>query len=168
LTHLRNTRHVYYTLIETEAVVSIRYNYWLVVTSLNCEGQNENSRTIAILHYSTCSGRNSESLTIFRQATNNIMAANWSSLNIPTIANFLFINLFGPRTNQLDLTKCAILWLAEGRRSAEVTACTRWKLWDVSNIYDSRLKLLLWFIFDIIHLTRLMLKYICIMYLFLV
>jgi hypothetical protein len=93
------------------------------------------------------------------KAMNNIMAANWSLLNIPTIANFLFINLFGPRTNQLDLTKCAILWLAEGRCSAEVTACPWWELGAVSNNYESRLKHLLWFIFDINHLTRLMLKY---------
>lgn len=96
------------------------------------------------------------------KAMNNIMAANWNSLNIPTIANLLFINLFGPYTNQLDLTKCAILWLAEGRRSAELTACPRWELGAVSNIYESRLKQLLWFTFGIIHLTRLMLVYICI------
>jgi len=53
------------------------------------------------------------------KAVNNIMAANWSSSNIPTIVNFLFINVFGPRTHQLDLTTCAILWLAERRRSAQ-------------------------------------------------
>jgi len=99
---------------------------------------------------------------------NNVMAANWSSLNISTIYNFLFINLFGPGTNQLDLTKCAILWLAKGRRSAWVAACLRWEIGAVSNIYVSRLKHLLCFILDIIHLTKLMFKYICIMYLFLV
>ena len=102
------------------------------------------------------------------KAMNNIMAANWSSLNISTVAIFFFINLFGPRTNQLELTKCAILWLAKGRRSAEVTACLRWELGAVSNIYESWLKHLLWFIFGIIRLKKLMLKYICIMYLFLV
>jgi hypothetical protein len=37
--------------MKAEKVVSIRYNYWLVAASLNCEGQNKNSRTIIILHY---------------------------------------------------------------------------------------------------------------------
>jgi hypothetical protein len=37
-----NTRQVHYILIETKAVVSIRYKHWLVKESLDCEGRKVN------------------------------------------------------------------------------------------------------------------------------
>jgi hypothetical protein len=68
-------------------------------------------------------------------AMNNILTAKRSSLNIPTVASLLLINLVRPPMNQFDPTKYVKSWLAKGRRSADETACPERKAGSDNNTY---------------------------------